>query len=151
VSQPKWGLEIEYLFQKDKSEKPQTSWFYFWDNSVKYETAVRRAEKHFKTLLTNSGWTRYTTLVAIRPIPNAKTQPVTVVVQPDPPAPTRKSRRNSTNSKSTTKTNPRPKPNASGSVKPKANRKPAATTKPKTSTTPRTPAKRGGSGKRKTK
>ena len=144
----KWALEIEYTFQKDKTDKKQTSWFYFWSDAVKYETAVSHAEKHFKSLLTNSGWVRYTNLVAIRPIKNATNEkPVTVTVDPDPPAKPKPRRSSGPNTRTTTKTNSGAKQNAPSPSKPKTDRKSAKPTKP--TTTSATSRGRGGKGKAK--
>lgn len=79
----KFHLEVEYLF-----DKTQTSWYYVTQETTDFATAVKGAEKLFKQLLTNSGWEKKASIVAIRQRQNVKDTLVKKIVTPAvlPPA-----------------------------------------------------------------
>jgi hypothetical protein len=79
----KFNLEVEYLF-----DKTQTSWYYVTQECADFATAVKGAEKLFKTLLIDSGWEKKASIVAIRLRQHGKETPITKTVTPAvlPPA-----------------------------------------------------------------
>jgi hypothetical protein len=124
-------LEIEYLFDKE-----QTSWHYFSVESTKLEIAIQKAEKHFKQLVSNSGWEKRAVIQSIRPRPKANETAVTKTVTPVDLPPARSAgttnRSNTTNVKRAASRNTKAVSSTKSAVKPKANR---ANAKPTVSTT----------------
>lgn len=69
-------LEIEYLWSVRKNETPRKHWMYFSCTARDYESAVKKAESHYKTQVRDCGWTKWATLHEIRTLRNGKEAPI---------------------------------------------------------------------------
>lgn len=143
-------LEIEYLFDKE-----QTSWHYFSVESTKLEIAIQKAEKHFKQLVSNSGWEKRAVIQSIRPrLHGNETTTIKTVTPVDlPPARSAgtTNRSNTTNVKRAASRNSKVVSTTKSAAKPKTNRgnaKPAvsATSSRSRKKTAELPGSSGGSG-----
>lgn len=136
-----YALEIEYVYKKSKDDPEETSWAYYWHESVKIETAITNAKKYFKELVESSGWTKQVSKVKIHEMLDGQTsQSKNVVVVSDDvltPARTKGGTNTTTDgdTKPTTPTKAKPKRSASVARKTTTTAVKRAPRKPK-STTP---------------
>ena len=65
-------MKLEIAFEHKDTEQKQ-NYAYYQSKSKTYEVAVKEAERYFKKLTRESGWTKKTTLTFISRLQNDKT------------------------------------------------------------------------------